>query len=156
MKAAPSVVSPLQPNDSGSQISKSIDLPPVARGLKLLSRVGLRFAQNALKTDHDIFSFCSIPWALLYFILELFSNLMTPLCPLIQAFISRVYFFKAKIFEFSRPKSTLQCISAFSSTNFGVKIQSDRTVFYSYPEFFPTFSIFSKYRCLNFHAKNLV
>ena len=51
-KAAPSVVSPLQPNDSGSQISKSIDLPPVARGLKLLSRVGLRFAQNALKTDH--------------------------------------------------------------------------------------------------------
>ena len=52
-KAAPSVVSPLQPNDSGSQISKSIDLPPVARGLKLLSRVGLRFAQNALKTDHD-------------------------------------------------------------------------------------------------------
>ena len=52
MKAAPSVVSPLQPNDSGSQISKSIDLPPVARGLKLLSRVGLRFAQNALKTDH--------------------------------------------------------------------------------------------------------
>ena len=51
-KAAPSVVSPLQPNDSGSQISTAIDLPPVARGLKLLSRVGLRFAQNALKTDH--------------------------------------------------------------------------------------------------------
>ena len=56
MKAAPSVVSPLQPNDSGSQISKSIDLPPVARGLKLLSRVGLRFAQNALKTDHGLSS----------------------------------------------------------------------------------------------------
>ena len=54
MKAAPSVVSPLQPNDSGSQISKSIDLPPVARGLKLLSRAGLRFAQNALKTDHAL------------------------------------------------------------------------------------------------------
>ena len=62
MKAAPSVVSPLQPNDSGSQISKSIDLPPVARGLKLLSRVGLRFAQNALKTDHG--------FATLFYLLE--------------------------------------------------------------------------------------